>query len=69
VAKEQSLTHVRGVSSRRRPFFVEFHKHRGMWRYFRRFEAASVPTWQHPLIWLALWAHFLVAVVRRLVVR
>lgn len=69
VANDLRVTHVRGVSSRRRPFFVEFHKHRGMWRYFRRFEAASVPTWQHPLIWLALWAPFLVAVVRRLVVR
>src|SRR5690606_29739164 len=69
VANDLRVTHVRGVSSRRRPFFVEFHKHRGMWRYFRRFEAASVPTWQHPLIWLALWAHFLVAGVRRLVVR
>ncbi|HLS83993.1 MAG TPA: glycosyltransferase family 2 protein [Arenimonas sp.] len=69
VANDLRVVHVRGVSSRRRPVFVEWHKHRGMWRYFRRFEAASVPAWQRPLIWLALWAHFLVAVVRRLVVR
>ncbi|KAA2284976.1 glycosyltransferase family 2 protein [Arenimonas fontis] len=69
VANDLRVTHVRGVSSRRRPFFVEWHKHRGMWRYFRRFEAATVPAWQHPLIWLALWAHFLAAVLRRLVAR
>ncbi|MCD7099997.1 glycosyltransferase family 2 protein [Stenotrophomonas sp. MMGLT7] len=39
VANDLRVMHVRGVSSRSRPFFVEWHKHRGLWRYFRRFEA------------------------------
>lgn len=39
VANRVRVVHMRGVSSRARPVFVEWHKHRGLWRYFRRFEA------------------------------
>ena len=39
VANDVRVLHVRGVSSRSRPLFVEWHKHRGLWRYFRKFEA------------------------------
>ena len=39
VANAVRVVHVRGVSSRARPLFVEWHKHRGLWRYFRKFEA------------------------------
>lgn len=39
VANDVRVVHVRGVSSRSRPLFVEWHKHRGLARYFRRFEA------------------------------
>ncbi len=39
VANDVRVVHVRGVSSRARPLFVEWHKHRGLWRYFRKFEA------------------------------
>ena len=39
VANDVRVVHVRGVSSRARPLFVEWHKHRGFWRYFRKFEA------------------------------
>lgn len=39
VANDVRVVHVRGVSSRSRPVFVEWHKHRGLWRYFSRFEA------------------------------
>jgi len=34
VANDVRVLHLRGVSSRSRPVFVEWHKHRGMWRYF-----------------------------------
>lgn len=40
-ANDVRVLHVRGVSSRSRPVFVEWHKHRGLWRYFRKFEAAG----------------------------
>jgi hypothetical protein len=41
IANDVRVVHVRGVSSRARPLFVEWHKHRGLWRYFRKFEARS----------------------------
>jgi len=41
VANQVRVVHLRGVSSRARPLFVEWHKHRGLARYFRRFEAGS----------------------------
>ena len=41
VANEVKALHLRGVSGRQRPFFVEWHKHWGLWRYWRRFEGAS----------------------------
>ncbi len=66
VANDLRVVHVRGVSSRRRPLFVEWHKHRGLWRYFRRYEGAETPAWQWPLLWLGLWGHFAAAVAARL---
>src|SRR5690606_35969919 len=39
VANQVRAFHVRGVSSRSRPVFVDWHKHRGLARYFRKFEA------------------------------
>src|SRR3546814_7396566 len=38
VANRVRVLHLRGVSSRRRPWWVEWHKHRGIWRYLRRFD-------------------------------
>ena len=40
VANDVRVVHVRGVSSRSRPLFVEWFKHRGLWRYFNKFEAS-----------------------------
>jgi GT2 family glycosyltransferase len=39
VANDVRVVHLRGVSSRARPLFVQWHKHRGLWRYFSKFEA------------------------------
>ncbi|MCC4586152.1 glycosyltransferase family 2 protein [Xanthomonas sp. NCPPB 1067] len=66
VANDLQVVHVRGVSSRARPFFVEWHKHRGLWRYFRKFEASrrGLPT--RLGVWLAIWTHALVQVPRLL---
>lgn len=66
IANDLHVTHVRGVSSRSRPFFVEWHKHRGLWRYFRRFEAPQRPAWVQVLVWLAIWAHGLLQLPRLL---
>ena len=55
VANDVRVLHLRGVSSRSRPFFVEWHKHRGLWRYFRRFEAPVRGPLLRLGVWLAIW--------------
>ncbi len=66
VANDVRVLHIRGVSSRSRPLFVEWHKHRGLWRYFRKFESSrrALPT--RIGVWTAIWAHFVVAATQRL---
>ncbi|HWS78327.1 MAG TPA: glycosyltransferase family 2 protein [Thermomonas sp.] len=65
-ANDVRVVHVRGVSSRSRPLFVEWHKHRGFWRYFGKFEAPrrSVPT--RGAVFAMIWGRFPFAVLRRL---
>lgn len=64
VANDITVVHVGGVSSRSRPAWVEWQKHASLWRYFRKFEAADTPSWLTPVLWLGLWAHFLLAAAR-----
>ena len=59
VANDVRVLHLRGVSSRARPFFVEWHKHRGLWRYVRRFEAPLRGVLLRAGVWLAIWARWL----------
>jgi len=66
VANDLQVLHLRGVSSRSRPFFVEWHKHRGLWRYFRKFEAPSRGLLVRAGVWLAIWAHAAAQVPRLL---
>lgn len=53
------VTHVKGVSSRGRNVFVLWHKHRGMWRYFGKFQRQASPFWLTALVWLGIWSRFL----------
>ncbi|AYA89470.1 MULTISPECIES: glycosyltransferase family 2 protein [Stenotrophomonas] len=66
IANDLQVTHVRGVSSRSRPFFVEWHKHRGLWRYFQKFEARQRSLPVRVAVWAAIWAHALMLVPRLL---
>ncbi|WP_337926344.1 glycosyltransferase family 2 protein [Luteimonas saliphila] len=65
VANDIDVLHLRGVSSRSRPVFVEWHKHRGLWRYFRRFEWERRGGVERCAIWLAIWSRLPLAVLRR----
>lgn len=58
------VLHVRGVSSRARPLFVEWHKHRGLWRYFRRFEAVRRGAFVRGAVFALIWGRFPFAVLR-----
>lgn len=57
-ANDVRVVHVRGVSARSRPGFVEWHKHRGLWRYFRRFEAPRRGWLVRTAVWGAVWLHW-----------
>lgn len=64
VANDVRVTHIRGVSSRSRPVFVEWHKHRGLWRYFRKFEAPRRSAPVRAGVFAAIWLRFPLAVLR-----
>lgn len=64
VANGVRVLHVRGVSSRSRPLFVEWHKHRGLWRYFRKFEYARRGFATRVGVFAAIWLRFPIAAVR-----
>ncbi|MBA2237164.1 MAG: glycosyltransferase family 2 protein [Lysobacter sp.] len=69
VANRVSVVHLRGVSSRGRPIFVEWHKHRGLWRYFCKFEAQRRSRAVRAVVFAAIWLRFPVAAVRQLLAR
>ena len=64
VANRVRVVHVRGVSSRSNPLFVEWHKHRGLWRYFRKFEGRTRGPAARVAVFSAIWARFPIALAR-----
>ena len=65
IANDICVLHVRGVSSRARPLFVEWHKHRGLWRYFRKFEAPRRSVFTSVAVLAMIWLRFLMVFVRK----
>jgi N-acetylglucosaminyl-diphospho-decaprenol L-rhamnosyltransferase len=61
-ANDVRVIHVKGTSSRTRPVFVARQKHRGMWRWFVKFDPAARNPLLRAFVWCALWAHFAVMV-------
>ena len=64
VANDVRVVHLRGVSSRSRPVFVEWHKHRGLARYFRKFEAPRRVIFVRACVYAMIWARFPLAALR-----
>ena len=54
-----TISHLKGGSSRRRPVRVEWHKHRGMVRYYHKFFRDEHPAWLLGMVDVAVWARFL----------
>jgi len=52
------VTHVQGVCGRRRPIRVEWHKHRGMLRFYRKFFRHQYPGILMGLVALGVWISF-----------
>jgi hypothetical protein len=63
------VVHVKGVSSRRRPLRVEIAKHRGLLRYFDKFDAPHTAWPLRVLIRLGAWLRLLLAATRTLLRR
>lgn len=66
VANDVRVVHVRGVSSRSRPMFVEWHKHHGFWRYFCKFEAPRRSALVRAAVFTMIWTRFPIAALRAL---
>lgn len=66
VAHDIEVLHHKGTSSRARPVWVEWQKHRGMLRYFRRFDAAASPAWLRAAVPCGVWLRFPFAALRAL---
>lgn len=62
---DAEVMHHKGACSRSRPMRVEWHKHRGMTRFFRKFQFNDYPLPFSLLVVVGIWAHFLVAVAPR----
>lgn len=62
LAGDVRVQHGKGGSSRHRPVFVSYHKHRGMWRWFRKFDPAARKPHIAVAVWLGLWGHFLLQI-------
>ncbi|MBN8261501.1 MAG: glycosyltransferase family 2 protein [Xanthomonadales bacterium] len=65
-ANDVRVVHVRGVSSRTRPCFVEWHKHRGLWRYYRIFDADGHGAMTRAAVFAMIWGRFPFALLRAL---
>lgn len=62
LAGDVRVLHGKGGSSRHRPVFVSYHKHRGMWRWFRKFDPAAQKPYIAVVVWLGIWARFLLKI-------
>jgi N-acetylglucosaminyl-diphospho-decaprenol L-rhamnosyltransferase len=62
LAGDVRVHHGKGSSSRHRPVFVSRHKHRGMWRWFRKHDPAARKPLLAAAVWLGIWAHFLLQI-------
>jgi len=57
------IVHHRGACSRSRPVFVEWHKHRGMLRFYKKFFRHEYPGALMWLITLGVWMRFCTVIV------
>ena len=64
-----TITHARGACSRSRPIFVEWHKHRGMIRFYQKFFRHQYPGVLMWLVILGVWLRFVAVAIYYLLIR
>ena len=52
------VIHEKGVSGRNRQFTVEWHKHAGMIRFYRKFFSSTQSAWMMPIVVSGVWIRF-----------
>lgn len=57
------VTHYQGTCSHARPYFVAWHKHRGMMRFYQKFFHHHYPAYVTPLIIGGVWLRFGISVL------
>ncbi|MBX3615830.1 glycosyltransferase family 2 protein [Nitrosomonas sp.] len=57
------VIHYQGTCSRARPFFVAWHKHKGMMRFYRKFFRQEYPMVLMGLITFAVWLRFSATII------
>jgi GT2 family glycosyltransferase len=55
---DAKVTHYKGISSRTRPLAVEYYKHIGMVRFYRKLLGQTYPRWLLALLALGIWTRF-----------
>ncbi len=63
------ITHHQGTCSAARPLRVEWHKHRGMARYYRKFLATEQSALGRSIVHLGIWTRFSAVALRHLITR
>ncbi len=63
------VLHYKGTCSQGRPIFVEWHKHKGMMRFYRKFFRHQYPLPLMALVAVAVWMRFVLHAVRALIQR
>ncbi len=61
------VVHAHGACSRSRPIFVEWHKHRGMIRFYRKFFRDDYPWGLMGLVIVGVWLHFVLVAASHVV--
>jgi len=59
--------HTKGVCSRSKPLFVEWHKHRGMLRYHRKHFCSAFQKFLYPAMVAAVWSRFALLAARTVI--
>lgn len=57
------VIHFQGACSRARPFFVAWHKHKGMLRFYQKFFCQQYPSALMGLVMLGVWLRFGITVI------
>jgi hypothetical protein len=55
---EATVVHQKGVSSRHRTLAVEYHKHKGIIRFYHKFMSDTYPRWLIGLLAVGVWVRF-----------